>query len=607
MLAPWLIAIAAAQTSALYPPAEKLAASPGNATYYVNPATGDDTRAGTAAATAWKSIAKVNALKLAPGDQVLIAAGSHSASLKPAGAGTAERPIVIRFLPGVHAFGSADAFRRPYFVSNSSDDPKRPLPIGIMIENARHLRFEGGGADTTTLLLAGPERMTYFVNDHAEDISFSGLAFDLKRPTVSEFRVLEAAGNSADIRMAEGSTYEIKDGKLAWTGDVGNGWFMVQQAIPAEGRAWRMGRWDPFSSAKAEDLGGGKVRLSYAKGNFGMTNDRQYQFRPVTREVVTAHNTRSRNIAFRDCDFHAMTGMGIVSQFTAGVTFERVRIAPKAGTLRTCPAWADMLHFSGCRGQILVNECVFSGSQDDPINVHGTHLRIIGKPADNQLMLRFMQPQTYGFPAFQPGDEVAVMGHATLRELPGNPRRNVTAITPNPADPTGHEWLLTLDGPAPAFAANDVIDNLSWYPEVTIRNCKVDMDSCRGFLLTTRGKVLVEGCTFHRAAMAAILIAGDAEGWFESGSINDMTVRDNRFIGCGIQINPQAKSTNPGEPVHQNIRILDNFFDGAGISAHHVKGLTITGNRSPSGKIPLKLAPTCTEVETKDNERMADH
>jgi hypothetical protein len=112
-------------------------------------------------------------------------------------------------------------------------------------------------------------------------------------------------------------------------------------------------------------------------------------------------------------------------------------------------------------------------------------------------------------------------------------------------------------------AGDDVIDNVTWHPEVTIRNCTVDMDSCRGFLLTTRGKVLVEGCTFHRTAMTGILIANDAEGWFESGPVQDLTLRNNRFIGCGIEIKPQSKFNKLDEPVHQNTRILDNLFDGA--------------------------------------------
>jgi len=574
--------------------AEENAISPGNTTYYVNPNKGDDTMSGTAPDKAWKSLARLNALRLAPADKVMIAPGLHEETLMPSGRGTADRPIEIVFTPGVHEFSPDKAMRLPLFVSNSCDAPQIPSPIGIIIEDVSHLRLKGTSGKTT-ILMGG--RMVEFFNDHSEDITYSGLIFDLKRPTVSEFRVMETAENSAVIRIAEKSTYQINNGKFAWTGDLGGGSLMVQQAIPAEGKAWRVGNWDPFSSATAEDMGNSKVRLSYAKGRCGMETGRQYQFRNVKRDVVSANNNRCRNITIRDCEFNALTGMGIVSQFTDGLTYERVRVAPPEGTIRTCPAWADVFHFSGCRGRILVNQCVFSGTQDDPINVHGTHLRIIGKPAENQLLLRFMQPQTYGFAAFAPGDEVAVIHHGNLRELPGNPRRKVTAI----AKQNDKDWLLTLDGPAPAFGTNDVIDNLSWYPDVTITNCRVDMDSCRGFLLTTRGKVLVERNTFTNCAMPAILIEDDAEGWFESGPVRDMEIRHNTFINCGISINPQTHSNDPNEPVHENIRIENNFFKGAGISAKGTKGLLITGNTSPDGKIGIKLAPSCSGVKMENN------
>jgi hypothetical protein len=332
----------------------------------------------------------------------------------------------------------------------------------------------------------------------------------------------------------------------------------------------------------------------------GMVQGRQFQFRPVFRDSAAGLNARSRNLVFRDCEFNALVNMGIVSQFSETLTFERVKVLPPSGTIRTCPAWADCFHFSGCKGEILVDSCVFSGTQDDPINVHGTHLGIIGKTAANQVHLRFRHGQTYGFAPFAPGDEVAVIRHDTLREVPGNSRRRVVAIVPSPGNATGKDWLLTLGGEVPAFGPNDVIDNVTWYPNFTVRNCRVTLDSCRGFLITTRGKVLVEGNTFNRCAMPAVLVEDDAEGWFESGPIRDMTIRGNTFIGCGIAINPQSHSANPAEPVHENIRIVDNVFsEGAGITAHHVKGLTIVGNRTDTGReVKTELSATCTEVRT---------
>ncbi len=112
---------------------EELAVSPGNATYYVDPVHGDDTQAGTSKDVAWKSLAKINALRLAAGDQVVIASGTHATSLKPSGEGTAAHPIVIRFLPGVHTFVVEGALRRPYYISNSSGKFTRNTAVLISL------------------------------------------------------------------------------------------------------------------------------------------------------------------------------------------------------------------------------------------------------------------------------------------------------------------------------------------------------------------------------------------------------------------------------------------------------------------------------------------
>lgn len=571
-------------------------------TWFVNPTDGKDGNTGNAHGQAWKSLAKINALELAPGDEIVIAPGKHRASLVPNARGTADKPVIIRFLPGVHEFPVEQAIRRAYFISNSCAAPEIPMPIGIFIEKCQHLLLEGGGlsgANKTTLMMGGC--MVHFINDHSEGIHYEGLVFDLKRPTVSEFRVIEGEPGSSVIQIAEGSTYALEDGEFTWTGDIGDrsSQVMTQEANPAEGRAWRVStKWTPFSeTASIEELGENKLRLNFKKEDYQLKVGHQFQFRHLFRDVVGAHNTRSKNISIVDCEFNALAGMGIISQFTDGITYERVRVVPPENTLRTCPAWADVFHFSGCRGQILVEDCIFSGTQDDPVNVHGTHLGIVGEPEEKKLLLRFMHKQTYGFAAFQPGDEVAVIGGKTLREIEGNSRRKVTAVRRI----SEKDWEISLDGPAPDFEPGDVIDNITWYPDVTIRGCKVDMDSCRGFLLTTRGKVLVEGNIFHRCRMPAILIEGDADGWHESGSIRDMVIRKNTFIGCWISINPRVRSGD--DPVHENIRIVDNVFkEGAGISAHHTSGLTITGNSSDKDKIPLKLAPTCVDTVILDNE-----
>jgi hypothetical protein len=66
------------------------------ATYYVDSASGGDDRSGRSPAQAWKSLDKVNGVVFAPGDRILLKAGSaFSGRLHPQGSGTPKNPIVI--------------------------------------------------------------------------------------------------------------------------------------------------------------------------------------------------------------------------------------------------------------------------------------------------------------------------------------------------------------------------------------------------------------------------------------------------------------------------------------------------------------------------------
>ncbi|MFS8087279.1 MAG: hypothetical protein ACMG6H_16720, partial [Acidobacteriota bacterium] len=464
-------------------------------TYFVDPRLGNDANSGTRAAMAWKSLIRVNQLRLGPGDTVLIGPGVHDETLMPNASGSGSRPVVIRFAPGRHLFSAKNALSRSYFVSNSADSPTLPRPIGIFVKDSHDLRIVG--VPGTEILFGA--RMTYLVDDHARDITYSGLNFDMVRPTVSEFKVVSTSLHSVVIQVAEGSTYTVNNGRFNWSGDLGPGWTMVQEAIPSQGKCWRRGRWDPFVNATATQLGGGRVLLTYLEGTMGLEAGHQFQFRNVIRDTTSGVNTRCKNITFRNCNFYALPGMAIVSQFTENITFDHVNVVPRPGTNRTCPAWADCFHFSGCRGQVLVDSCRFSGTQDDPINVHGTHLCLVERSGDKQVLVRFMHSQTYGFAAFQEGDEIAFTSHLSLCEYGRAKVQKLERVTDT-------DWRLTLDRTVPVFAPNDVVENVTWNPNVVIRNCHVTMDSCRGFLITTRNQVVIEN-NMIASTMSAVDIA----------------------------------------------------------------------------------------------------
>ena len=597
-----------------YPDSSMRVPSAGHTTYFVNPATGNDQNKGTKVSAAWKTFANVNALQFAPGDKVVIAPGIHDETLMPFGKGTLEQPIVIEFLPGKHQFTSPKSLHRVWHISNTSDFAFTPKPCGILIEGAKHVRILGGGVTgkgKTIIMMSGPERMVKVINHLSEDISYEHLVFDLKRPSVSEMMVLQANTDAAIIQVAEGSDYKIKNGKFEWTGDLGYGWMMAQEADLKTKKSKRLDRWSPFDAATATDLGKGKVRLDYAKKNCILEKGKSYGFRYILHDLLSFHNARSKDISFYDCQINAMTNMSFVSQFTENLSFRRVNIVPPKNTNRVSPASMDVFHFANCRGQILIDSCKMSGAGDDGINYHGINIGVVAKPAENKLQLRFMQQQTYGFAPCAPGDEIAVIDHLTLNEIKYNPHRKVTAVEVMPGDTTQKNWIITLDGPAPMFSKGDVVDNLSWQADISVRNCLVELASCRGILATSRGKIVIEGNTIN-SLMPGVLIEDDANKWWESSPVRDLLIRNNTFLNCGIDIAPQI--VKYGGAVHENIRIVGNKFVGEAltnptesrglikcpfITAKGVKGLTISGNRFP-GEVSVSTED-CENVIIENN------
>ena len=191
----------------------------------------------------------------------------------------------------------------------------------------------------------------------------------------------------------------------------------------------------------------------------------------------------------------------------------------------------------------------------------------------------------------------AFLSRVNMREYPKNQRAHVVGVERK----TDKEWLLTLDGPTPAFEQNDVIDNITWNPNITVRNNQVDMDPVRGFLLGTRGKIAVEGNTLN-CKMSGILVEGDAARWMESSPVRDMLIQKNHFIHCGIAVGASVKNIKPEEPIHENIRIADYEFEGGGITIRGTRGVTVKDNFSLKQDLSIKLEDSCTETRVEGNQ-----
>ena len=547
----------------------------GNTTYFINPVNGNDDNAGLSEDRAWRTFSHVNQLQFSPGDHIKItAAGQFNQTLILKGKGTVNNPVKVHFAAGKYDFFPDNINSKKYDISNTNDSPDSLKAIGILLEHAKNFTISGAGAE---VICRG--KMIEVCIDSCENISIAGLHFDYHRPTVSEFTVIAAGDDYADIQIHKDSEYKIENGAIKW---IGEGWNydtgLAQELDLLTNDLRRMK--DPLIAMKLEEI---KPFLIRASGKHTMKTGRIYQLRDVFRDYAAVFTRGSKNISWKNIQFHFMHGMGLVCQFSENLSFDSVTIAPDKASGRTSAAWADCMHFSGCKGKLLVKNCVLSGAHDDAINVHGTYLSVVEKIGDKQLKVRFMHKQTYGFMAFNRGDEIEFVNQETYASYGVNRVKEAVLLNPK-------EMLLTFEKSSPqGLTIGDAIENVTWTPEVEIRNCRVSWVPTHGFLLSTRRKVLVEGNEFLATHMNAIHMAIDANSWYESGYVRDMTIRNNKFIRCAepvIKIAPWNRIANSS--VYQNIRIENNAFilrNELIVQANSTDNLVVGGNTIYAEKI----------------------
>ena len=140
----------------------------------------------------------------------------------------------------------------------------------------------------------------------------------------------------------------------------------------------------------------------------------------------------------------------------------------------------------------------------------------------------------------------------------------------------------------------DVVENATWTPNLTVRQCDFGPTSGRGILCTTRGKVRIENNRFEKLWGPALLVEDDCNFWFESGYTRDVAFCDNEVIDC------EHGHMWEGTPV---IRYSPKIMDEGSTAFIHGK-LVVRGNkfRKPQGETHAFWLESVREVEIFDNE-----
>ena len=481
------------------------------------------------------------------------------------------------------------------FCTNTAKQHENPLGKrypALYLEGKRNITLDGNGA---TLLVHG--KMTPFLFNNCENITVKNLTVDYACPTMAEFKVISNDNGTCIIEINKDVLYRVEGNNLIWHGENDlNGVPYWEDSYIGDRRLLKI--FDPktemsrdFRRANLEfesieELGNNQLSVVLKNKNADFEEGCIFQTRNIIRDHTGALFNRCKNLSFENLRVKFMHGLGMVSQFCENVSFRNCDLTPAEN--RTIASTADFFQFSGCKGDLIVESCKAWGAQDDYINTHGTHLRIIDtNNEENSITVRFMHDETWGFQAFEVGDELEFIKWNNLQPYA---ETKVTAYEKlNSTD-----ILLKLDRALPEIEiGKDVVENITWTPNLYVRNNDFGATSGRGVLCTTRGEVIIENNRFYKLYGTALLLEDDCNFWFESGYTREIIFRNNEIISCGYN------DTENGSPVIKYTpKVMDEAFEG------FVHGkLTLINNRfkNPVCKNHKFILEYVKEVEIKNN------
>lgn len=297
-----------------------------------------------------------------------------------------------------------------------------------------------------------------------------------------------------------------------------------------------------------------------------------YQMRPTVWDHAGMFFWKSKGVSLENINVHFLHGFGIVGQHSEDISLDHVIFDVPEDSSRTTVGYADFIQMSGCKGTVSIKNCNFANPHDDPINVHGTFMKVIERISSRKFKVQYQHHETAGFPNFFVGDEVEFMMQGNMITVP-----NSVATITEVQGPTGDggasesgtnsltDIIITLDKDMPAEIQvnTHVVENITYTPSVVIENNIFRETPTRGILVTTRKPVSIKNNTFDGMGMASIYISNDAQGWWESGSVRNVTIEGNTFTRPNksaevIFIEPTNPTVSTTATVHENITVQNN-------------------------------------------------
>ena len=503
----------------------------------------------------------------------------------------------------IYAKDAAEVCDGRYIALRAHDT--KEFKVFVFIKEKKNITLDFCGA---TLVLHG--KILPFLIDSCENVTVKNCNVTYDRPHYTEALITDVTPEYARLRLNESCPCRIEDGKLvpycdSWENHRLNHNGCFYQAFDAETREGRglslaaMGN-HPIQDPECKfaprriytvEKDGEDILL---KGNIPV------YYKPNT-VLVIEHELRSlasvfaidtKGILIENYRILSGCGMGIYTYRVENITIDGLRLTHDEKSPCIVTNSADAVHSFGTSGKFEIRNCVFEGMIDDAINIH-SNFRTVLRTDGNSIYTDLASCEMEANELYRVGDEIAIYRGHTMEETA---RHTVLGIE----DVDARVKRFTVDRPVATHAEGDLIECLTSNCDVTIENCIFGKANSH-MRFQSRGKFIMRNCESE----LPILLSGDANFWFESGPITDLTVENCRFIGerGKIQIFSEVDSSEAAPYYHKNLKILNNEFDAeVPVKGGTSDGILFKGNRNRQGR-PMKLVLTgCGDVDATDCE-----
>jgi len=494
--------------------------------------------------------------------------------------------ITLLFPKGNYDFYPENAIEKYRAVSNHDNSLKRMI---FSFFGNRNLTVDGGGSE---FMFHG--RVSPFVLDGVRGVTLKNFSIDWKRPFQNELKIVERNPQDKSFVVEIDPNqypYVLRYGQIFfkyynWEDPLGAN-IVFDPATGSPIHDTRKYYLNTRSPVKASAAGKNRVRIEAGiaepppVGTYMIV----YGVKPTSRLCPAIDVANCKDVVVENVNVYAAGGMGFISERTENIHLNKFNVTTRKGSGRMVSARADATHFVGCKGDILIENCLLEHMLDDSSNVHGAYVKIEKKLGNGQFLCAISHPQQWGLTFAQRGDKVAFISRRTILPFARTTVKDVKIINEQ-------RFIITLKNvpkKLPDVAIS--LENLSWYPNFTMRKNIIKENRARSVLITTKGKVLLED-NYFSSHMKGILIEGDNKYWYESGAVEDVTIRNNVFNNVGyagtsscyvLYASPmfgKDQSMDQGR-YHRNINFVGNTvksFNGQLVFARSIDGLNISGN-----------------------------